>query len=101
LAANAGPFISYTVYPALTSACPGKEIVITESGWPSAGADYGVAVPSLANEQTALQALNCAASGGAKIYAFEYDDLAWTANANEQSFGIFNKGLNFATIFSC
>ncbi|KAG8988130.1 hypothetical protein FRB94_001831 [Tulasnella sp. JGI-2019a] len=101
VAANAGPFVSYTVYPALTGACPGKTIVITESGWPSRGNDYGVAVPSLANEQTALYALNCAASGGAQIYAFEYDDLAWTANANEQSFGIFNKGLDFGTIFTC
>lgn len=68
-----GPFISYTVYPALTGACSGQTIIITESGWPSRGATNGQAVPSLANEQSALYALNCAASGGANIYAFEYD----------------------------
>jgi len=101
-APNAGPFVSYTVYPALRGACgSGANIMITESGWPSGGNSNGAAVPSLANEQSALYALNCAASGGAQIYAFEYDDLAWTANGNEQSFGIFNKGLNFGTIFTC
>ncbi|KAG8988133.1 hypothetical protein FRB93_004288 [Tulasnella sp. JGI-2019a] len=101
VATNAGSFVSYTVYPALVGACPGKKIIITESGWPSRGATNGAAVPSLANEQAALYGLNCAASGGATIYAFEYDDLAWTANDNERSFGIFNKGLNFGTIFQC
>ncbi|KAG8934709.1 hypothetical protein FRC02_009411 [Tulasnella sp. 418] len=83
-ASNAGPFVSYTVYPALVGACPGKSIVITESGWPSRGGSINQAVPSLANEQAALRALNCAASGGATIYAFEADDLAWKSNDNER-----------------
>ncbi|KAJ2921400.1 hypothetical protein H1R20_g15695, partial [Candolleomyces eurysporus] len=94
VAANAaGDFVFGTVVPALRSACPGKSIIITESGWPSRGATNGRAVPSVANERAALINLNCAASRdtSVQVYAFEADDQTWKGNDVERSFGIFGK----------
>jgi exo-beta-1,3-glucanase (GH17 family) len=91
-AAGAGGFIANTVIPQIKKACAKypavKDIVITESGWPSRGANFGVAVPSLPNEQAALRSLNCAAKS-TKIIAFEADDSTWkSGNANEQSMSL-------------
>jgi exo-beta-1,3-glucanase (GH17 family) len=62
-----------------------KDIMITESGWPSRGGSIGAAVPSLANEQAALSNLNCVAKS-IKIIAFEAEDSTWkNANDNEKS----------------
>ncbi|KAJ3509387.1 hypothetical protein NLJ89_g5246 [Agrocybe chaxingu] len=91
--AQAGTFVFQTVVPALKSRCPGKNVIITESGWPSRGGRLGVAVPSVADERTALQRLNCAAAAdrSVSLYAFEADDQLWKGNDNERSFGIFGK----------
>jgi len=99
-AAGAGDFITNTVIPIIKRVCAPyaavNTIIITESGWPSRGGDYGAAVPSLANEQAALSSLNCAAKS-TKIIAFEADDSLWkSADDNEKSFGILNKGLDSA-----
>ena len=40
------------IYRELQSLYPGKEVVISETGWPSQGATNGAAVPSLSNENT-------------------------------------------------
>lgn len=88
-AANAGNFITDTVLPNIKRVCASypavKNIVITESGWPSRGGNFGSAVPSLANEQAALKGLNCVAKG-TKIIAFEATDSTWKGgNDNEKS----------------
>ena len=88
-AAGAGNFINDVVLPNIRRVCAPysavKNIIITESGWPSRGANFGAAVPSLANEQAALKSLNCVA-GSTKIIAFEADDSTWkNANDNEKS----------------
>lgn len=88
-AASAGNFIRDVVLPNIKKACAQypavKNIVITESGWPSRGPNFGAAVPSLANEQAALSSLNCVAKSD-KIIAFEADDSTWkNANDNEKS----------------
>ncbi|GLB44881.1 putative glycosyl hydrolase 17 family protein [Lyophyllum shimeji] len=90
---QAGDFVFKTVVPALKAACPGKKIIITESGWPSRGANNGVAVASLADERNALLNLNCACRDdrSVSVYAFEYDDQNWKSNDNERSFGVFGK----------
>lgn len=95
---HAESFISGTVVPALRAACPGKDIRITESGWPSRGGQIGAAVASINDERTALQGLNCAARG-VTLYAFEYDDQLWKGNDNERSFGMWVKIQGF--IDSC
>src|SRR5262249_23253407 len=38
-------------YNQLKATYPGKEVIISETGWPSAGPDFGLAHPSIANEQ--------------------------------------------------
>jgi exo-beta-1,3-glucanase (GH17 family) len=124
-ATGAGDFITNVVLPNIKRVCAPyaavKNIVITESGWPSRGGNFGSAVPSLPNEQAALRNLNCAAKN-TKIFAFEADDSTWkNANDNEKSrflsvptnsradvililafagFGILNKGID-STASSC
>ncbi|KAG5638104.1 hypothetical protein H0H81_001782 [Sphagnurus paluster] len=88
-----GDFVFKTVVPALKAACPGKKIMITESGWPSRGGNFGAAVASLGDERNAILNLNCACRDdrSVDVYAFEYDDQNWKGNDNERSFGIFGK----------
>uniref|UniRef100_A0A8H7XN08 glucan endo-1,3-beta-D-glucosidase n=1 Tax=Psilocybe cubensis TaxID=181762 RepID=A0A8H7XN08_PSICU len=86
---QAGDFVFKTVRPALQKACPGKKIYITETGWPSRGANNGKAVPSIADERNALLNINCACRDdtSVSVFAFEYDDQLWKSNDNERSFG--------------
>ena len=83
-AAGAGNFINNAVLPNIRRVCAPysavKNVIITESGWPSRGANFGAAVPSLANEQAALKSPNCVA-GSTKIIAFEAD----SSDDNEKS----------------
>ncbi|KAG6908763.1 hypothetical protein DXG01_003375 [Tephrocybe rancida] len=92
-AQNAGNFVSETAIASLKAACPGKKIVITESGWPSRGPAHGEGSASPSTERTALVELNCASKNDphVPVYAFEYDDQVWKSNENERSFGIFEK----------
>ncbi|KAG6897130.1 hypothetical protein C0992_003910 [Termitomyces sp. T32_za158] len=92
-AQNAGNFVEQVVIPALRLACPGKNITITESGWPSRGPADGSGSASPSAEKTALINLNCAAKNDphVSVYAFEYDDQLWKNKENERSFGIFGK----------
>ncbi|KAG6855730.1 hypothetical protein H0H87_011582 [Tephrocybe sp. NHM501043] len=91
--AQAGDFVFKTVVPALKAACPGKKIIITESGWPSRGGNNGVAVASVDDERNALLKLNCASRDdkSVSVYAFEYSDQLWKSNDNERSFGVTGK----------
>ncbi|KAF9007511.1 glycoside hydrolase superfamily [Cyathus striatus] len=101
---QAGDFVFKTVVPALKAACPGKKVYITESGWPSRGSNFGVAVPSVADERNAILNLNCACRDdtSVSVYAFEYDDQLWKGNDNERSFGVFNKfGLSSDALSVC
>ncbi|KAF8167589.1 glycoside hydrolase superfamily [Crassisporium funariophilum] len=94
---KAGDVVFQYAIPALKSRCPGKKVVITESGWPSAGNRNGAAIASWSDERNALLNLNCACTTdrSVQVYAFEIDDQVWKHNANERSFGIFGKiGLN-------
>ncbi|KAF8896645.1 glycoside hydrolase superfamily [Infundibulicybe gibba] len=90
---EAGKFLLDTVIPSLKSRCPGKKIIITESGWPSRGSALGTAKVSVADSRAALRNLNCAAGKdkSVSIYAFEYDDQTWKEVETERSFGIFGK----------
>jgi len=88
-----GDFVFKTVIPELKAACPGRTIRITESGWPSRGANHGVAVASLADARNALLNLNCACRDDRNVgvFAFESDDMLWKGNENERSYGILGK----------
>jgi exo-beta-1,3-glucanase (GH17 family) len=69
-------------YQQLTQTYPGKQVIISETGWPSAGSQIGSAVPSLANEQTFWQRFIIAADqAGIPYGAFEIADEAWKARS--------------------
>ncbi|EME39884.1 glycoside hydrolase family 17 protein [Dothistroma septosporum NZE10] len=76
----------------IASACGGKRVVITETGWPSQGETNGVAVPSKANQQTAISSLK--SSFSKDIFLFSAFNDMWKTNSAstfgcEQFWGIY------------
>ncbi len=72
-------------------ACGGKDVMITESGWPSAGDPNGCAVPSPANQKAAIDSLRSAFSSNIVLFSAFND--AWKDNFDgsfntEQFWGI-------------
>lgn len=61
----------------LASVCGGKGVLITETGWPSAGNANGAAIPSKANQATAKAGI--LSSMGNKCVLFSAFDDAWKA----------------------
>ena len=55
-ASGAGAYVSQQMQ-AVAKACSGKSVIITESGWPSQGSANGQAVPSSANQKSAISSL--------------------------------------------
>ena len=53
---DAGKFVQSEI-ARLKNACPGKRVVVTESGWPHQGLTNDQAVPSPENQKTAMQSL--------------------------------------------
>ncbi len=65
-------------YDELRAAFPGKEVVLTEVGWPSDGRQRGAAVPSRANQGAFLRAFaREAARRGVDYYVIEAFDQPW------------------------
>src|SRR5271170_5162860 len=60
-------------------------VIVSETGWPSAGGINGLAVASFADQQIAVAAIY-ASTGGAVTWFSPYDDL-WKAPGPEQNFG--------------
>ncbi|KAI8990195.1 glycoside hydrolase superfamily [Pilobolus umbonatus] len=68
----------------------GKEVLITETGWPSAGASLGNAVASVENAQAYFVSLG---QSGLPYYYFEWQDSNWKSPgqyAVENHFGFLN-----------
>lgn len=59
-------------------ACGGKDVVITESGWPSAGDPNGSAIPSPENQKAAISSLRNAFSSNIVLFSAFND--AWKDN---------------------
>lgn len=74
---NAGAFVAKQA-AAIKSACGGKEVYITESGWPHGGDANGLAVPSPQNQQTALAGLK--SSFKSNLFLFSAFDDLWKQN---------------------
>lgn len=103
LAVNCHPYFTGSVAPgdsgpwllsriaALKSVCgQDKQVVITETGWPTAGNSIGTCVPSKNNQATALQSL--VSSLGDQMFAFTMYNDYWKSPGPydiEQSWGIF------------
>ncbi|PPQ78052.1 hypothetical protein CVT25_015597 [Psilocybe cyanescens] len=97
---QAGDFLFKLAVPSLQKKCPGKKLIISETGWPSEGRNNSKAIASLNDERLAILNLNCACRDdrSVTVYAFEADNQMWKDNQNERSFGIFGK-LELPSIF--
>ena len=87
---QAGDYVSTIIGQISSKVAAGKKVVITESGWPHAGASNGAAVPSDTNQKTALASLNHALGG--QFIAFAAYDEAWKQSGQfgvEQFWGIY------------
>lgn len=99
-AVNAHPFFDGTItaaqagawvlkeMEAVSAACGGKTTWVTETGWPTAGEANGVAVPSTANQKTALSSIKSSVSSNIVLFT-AFNDM-WKAPgylAVEQSWG--------------
>jgi len=77
-AADAGTFVKSQLQQ-VAQACPGKKIILTESGWPSSGDANGKAVPSPDNQKAALQSLRN--TFGNSLVLFSAFDSAWKSDS--------------------
>lgn len=93
---NAGPYVLEQAHRISKATRDGnKRVIITESGWPTAGQPNGKAVPSLENQVVAIKSLHRSFSGEGIIFFSAFDDKwkqdnAWTFGT-EKHWGI--KGL--------
>jgi len=73
----------------------GKQVVVGETGWPSAGPANGSAAPSVANEQDCISQILAQGSQLGPIFLFEAFDEPWkTENAWAPHWGLWNKNGN-------
>lgn len=78
VAADAGTWLLEQIQR-VSEACSGaKSVVVTESGWPSQGDTYGVAVPSKANQKSAIASIT--SSCGSDTYLFNAFNDLWKAD---------------------
>ena len=89
VAADSGEWLLQQIQRVWT-ACDGtKDVVITESGWPSKGETYGVAVPSKDNQKAAVSAITSVC--GDSTYLFTAFNDLWKADGEygvEKWFGV-------------
>ncbi|CAB4253036.1 similar to Saccharomyces cerevisiae YGR279C SCW4 Cell wall protein with similarity to glucanases [Maudiozyma barnettii] len=88
-AENAGPWVLEQIQRVWTACGGKKDVLITESGWPSQGQTYGLAVPSEANQKTAISSIEDTC-GSATILFTAFNDY-WKADGAygvEKYFGI-------------
>lgn len=68
-------------YTQVQKAFPNKQIVIGETGWPSAGPPFKAAVPSAANQARYLKEfINWAQAKGVQYFYFDAFDEGWKVN---------------------
>ncbi|OLL22823.1 Cell surface mannoprotein MP65 [Neolecta irregularis DAH-3] len=89
VAANIHPFFDGQVYPEnsgewvrnqvndLAAACNNWNVLVTETGWPTAGNTVGVSVPSIQNQETALRSISRTLNNGFVSFS-AFNDL-WKA----------------------
>ncbi|EXJ94709.1 hypothetical protein A1O1_03106 [Capronia coronata CBS 617.96] len=89
---GAGKFVTNAA-AAVANIASGKAVIVTESGWPWAGLSNGLAIPSPANQQTAINSLNLAFSGNpGGLFIFQAFDATYKSPGPfgvEQYFGIY------------
>lgn len=87
---NSGPWLKQQI-TALQKVCgTSKKVVITETGWPTKGQNYGSCVPSQSNQVAALKSI--VGSLGSQVLAFTMYNDYWKSPGPygvEQYWGIF------------
>jgi len=87
LSSDAGTFL-LNQYEIVVNACVGKNVIVSEAGWPSAGGSHGDAVASSQDQEIAITAIYEATNG--QVTFFSFGDDAWkNPPGPEQHFGIF------------
>lgn len=89
VAADSGSWLLQQIQRVWTACDGAKDVVITESGWPSQGQTYGVAVPSKDNQKAAVSAITSTCGDSTYLYT-AFNDL-WKADGEygiEKWFGI-------------
>lgn len=93
-ASDAGAFVAKKAQE-LGRACGGKEVRITETGWPTGGSANGLAVPGAASQQRAMTSLKEKFSGNVVFFS-AFNGLWKQNNAGthgaEQYWGMFDSG---------
>lgn len=84
-------------YDAVVKAAGGKDVWVTETGWPYEGPDWDKAVPSIANAKQFWDEVGCEKLFG-KVPTFWYN-LVDDSETNEMSFAI-TKDLNTNALFN-
>ena len=82
---DAGSFVLNWV-KTISASQGGKKTVVTESGWPTQGAQYVNSVPSQANMQTTIASLKATFSNNIILYSAY--DTTWQSGADQQYWGI-------------
>lgn len=77
-AADAGPWVLQQIQRVWTACGGQKDVLITETGWPSRGDSNGVAVPSKPNQQAAISSIK-STCGDSSILFTAFNDL-WKAD---------------------
>lgn len=88
---NAGTWLAEQI-ASVKSACGGdKDVLVTETGWPTQGDTYGVAVPSTANQLAAIKSISEEVADQVLFFT-TYNDLWKEAGSYgvEQYWGIFS-----------
>lgn len=76
-ASGAGGFLT-TQSANIKAACPGKDLLYTETGWPHQGDSNGLATASVSDQTTALKSIWSAM--GSNVILFTFRDDLWKQN---------------------
>ncbi len=87
----------WDAYDATAGSGGGKEVWITETGWPVSGKTENLAVPSIANAETYWQEVACALVGNYNTWWYTLQDADPTTP--NPSFGIVGTNLNSAPLY--
>ncbi|CCE80382.1 Piso0_003498 [Millerozyma farinosa CBS 7064] len=90
-ASDAGKWVLQQIQR-VSSACGGKkEVLITETGWPSKGDSNGAAIPSRSNQQSAISSIKKTCGNDAILFT-AYNDMWKSSGAfnAEQYWGIYS-----------
>lgn len=85
-------------YNATVNVSGGKEVWVTETGWPYQGSNFGQAVPSVQNAETYWQHVACRLLGKVNTFWYTLHDPQTSSSA--LSFGVVGNNLSSAPLYN-